>query len=400
MVNRTDLEYQSLLSKILTDGKIRGDRTGTGTKSIFSHTLDIDMSEGFPLITTKKVFYKGIIHELLWFLNGDTNIRYLVKNDVNIWTSDAYKAYTKYAKTLEEPDYSVHVDDPNENIIRLLTIDEFKERILSDDDFSNRFGELGPIYGKQWVNYGHLYDEPIAWEYGAPTHFKAVGVNQIQNALNLLRDNPESRRIIVSAWNVVDIPKMTLPPCFIKGSLIKTFDGEYIPIEKIRKGDLVLTEDGSYNEVYELMETDVYDTDLVSFRYCGSPYPIKSTDNHPFLIKDKGFIEAKDICNGDYVSIPIPQIEEDFTINYNLKQNQYSSKEYEEIIDDEREWYLMGYFLGDGWLNSKGEVLLSINDKQFNHINSKIGGVVPLNKLSDSGENVKKYCFKQKKNGK
>jgi len=380
-MNKVDKKYLKIVKKILYGGDKKGDRTGTGTLSIFSHTLKIDMTKGFPLLTTKKMFTKGIIHELLWFLNGGTNIRPLVLNGVNIWNGDCYAAYIKQIRceVMDNSDYKKIA--PNE--FRHLSMSEFVDKIKTNEDFANKWGELGPIYGQQWVGWGASDDNP--------------GVNQIQDLINTLKTNPDSRRMLVSAWNVDEIENMTLPPCFVEGSLVKTISGEYIPIEKVREGDLVLTEDGSYNEVYELMKTKVHDTKLVSFRYCGSPHPIKCTHNHPFLIKGKGYIDAGEMENGDYVAIPIPQKEEDFIINYSLKQNQFSSKNYEEIIDDERQWYLMGYFLGDGWLIEKGETLLSINDTQFELINGKIGGIVPLAKLANSGENVKKYCFKQKK---
>jgi thymidylate synthase len=213
VTNNTDVAYQQLIDKIFTEGKLRGDRTGTGTWSIFSHSLEIDMSDGFPLLTTKKMFTKGIIHELLWFLNGDTNIRYLVKNGVNIWTPDAYREYKKYAEAEEEPNYFLHVDDPMGNCTRIMNMEEFKHAIINDSKFAEKFGELGPIYGKQWVSWGEIYKKPSGWNHGAPTHFKSVGHNQIQKALDLLKHNPESRRIIVSAWNVEDLPEMALPPC-------------------------------------------------------------------------------------------------------------------------------------------------------------------------------------------
>ncbi len=202
MINNTDKAYQDLLKRILNEGKLRGDRTGTGTISIFSHTIEIDMADGFPLLTTKKMFTRGIIHELLWFLNGDTNIKYLVDNGVNIWTPDAYREYKNYAGKLEEPDYDVHIDDPNENKVRLMTIEEFTDRVKTDDVFAKRFGELGPVYGKQWVNWGQV---SLTDGYN--------GINQIQQVIDKLNNNPEDRRIIVSAWNVGEIDKMALPPC-------------------------------------------------------------------------------------------------------------------------------------------------------------------------------------------
>ena len=228
MINKTDKAYQDLLKRILDEGKLRGDRTGTGTISIFSHTIEMDMADGFPLLTTKKMFTRGIIHELLWFLNGDTNIKYLVDNGVNIWTSDAYREYKNYASKLEEPDYDVHVDDPNQNCTRLMTIEEFTQAIKDDypimvhtpfkTTFAKRFGELGPIYGKQWVSWDTKKQESIktgelypSGEYKVDIRYKSI--NQIQQAIDKLNNNPEDRRIIVSAWNVGDMGDVTLPPC-------------------------------------------------------------------------------------------------------------------------------------------------------------------------------------------
>jgi thymidylate synthase len=184
-----DTAYLQLLDRILYEGSSRGDRTGTGTWSIFSHTLEIDMTKGFPLLTTKKMFTKGIIHELLWFLNGDTNIQYLVKNDVHIWDSDCYK---KYHNTWKDDTYGV---------LDSLTKEQFIERIRTDDVFAKEWGDLGPIYGKQWVDWNGFNLNP------------AGSINQIQQVMDKLINNPEDRRIIVSAWNVGDIDKMALPPC-------------------------------------------------------------------------------------------------------------------------------------------------------------------------------------------
>ena len=213
MINNTDKAYQAVLRRILEIGKEKGDRTGTGTISIFSHTLEIDMTDGFPLLTTKKMFTKGIIHELLWFLKGDTNIQYLVKNGVNIWTPDAYREYKKYAEAEEEPNYFLHVDDPMGNCTRIMNMEEFKHAIINDSKFAEKFGELGPIYGKQWVDWGKGQTEAAGWEHGAPNHFSRKSLNQIQNAIDTLKTNPDSRRIMVSAWNVGEIDQMALPPC-------------------------------------------------------------------------------------------------------------------------------------------------------------------------------------------
>lgn len=219
LLYNVDQQYQELLLKVINNGKEKEDRTGTGTISTFSHTLEIDMAQGFPLLTTKKMFTNGIIHELLWFLNGDTNIQYLVRNGVNIWTPDAFREY-------------------NKNVIegtgKKMTMDEFKEGIINNDKFAEMYGELGPVYGKQWVNWGGY--EIIS---GKEVEGLNKGINQIQNAIDTLNNNPDSRRIMVSAWNVGELIDMKLPPCHLAFELyteeltheerVKIYIDEYAP---------------------------------------------------------------------------------------------------------------------------------------------------------------------------
>jgi len=197
-----DERYQELLQTILDFGIEKKDRTGTGTKSIFGYTIRHDMTQGFPLLTTKKMAYKSMITELKWFLKGDTNIKYLVDNNCNIWNGDAYKQYSMYAGNLEEPDYDVHVEDVQENRVRILTEKEFIDRIKGDDEFARIWGELGPIYGKQWRSWS-----PVAGD------INKGGKDQIANLIKELKTNPDSRRLMVSAWNVGELSEMTLPPC-------------------------------------------------------------------------------------------------------------------------------------------------------------------------------------------
>jgi thymidylate synthase len=184
-MNSIDTQYQILLQSILDYGVEKSDRTGTGTKSIFGYTIRHKMSDGFPLLTTKKMPWKTIVTELLWFLKGDTNIKYLLDNGCNIWTGDAYKHYLKWAG-----------NGP-------LTIEEFSDEIKINPTFAARYGELGPIYGKQWRSWGtNKYD--------------IIGihkVDQITNLIEELKTNPDSRRLMVSAWNVGELDQMVLPPC-------------------------------------------------------------------------------------------------------------------------------------------------------------------------------------------
>ena len=179
-------QYLDLLSRIKTEGAVKTDRTGTGTKSVFGHQMRFDLSQGFPLLTTKKVFLKGIIHELLWFLNGDTNIKYLVDNGVHIWDNDAYRYYNELCV---------------KNGVLPVAMEEFlraaQEGIESPIE-GYKFGDLNHVYGYQWRSWPRPNGETI---------------DQIQQAVDLIKNNPDSRRIIVSAWNVADVEKMALPPC-------------------------------------------------------------------------------------------------------------------------------------------------------------------------------------------
>ena len=199
MVNNIDKQYQDLLKKILEKGRTKGDRTGTGTISIPFATLEFDMSEGFPLLTTKKVFTKAIVHELLWFINGDTNIKYLEDNGVTIWTSDAYREYNKKVEGLTD---------------ERLTKENFSLAIKQNPKFAEMYGELGPIYGRQWRKWTTTQVETVLGDDKKPkTRLKIDSIDQLAEAMNKLLNNPDDRRILVSAWNVAELPYMALPPC-------------------------------------------------------------------------------------------------------------------------------------------------------------------------------------------
>ena len=196
-MNNIDRQYKELLEHILHFGVEKKDRTGTGTKSIFGWQIRHNMKEGFPLLTTKKMAWKTMVTELLWFLRGDTNIKYLVDNGCHIWDGDAYKNYLCKIE-----------DEHTDQILDFAyTKEEFINLIKTDNDFAKEWGELGPIYGKQWRNWKHLENEN--WTkitYNMP-------IDQIQNLINELKTNPDSRRLMVSAWNVGELDNMVLPPC-------------------------------------------------------------------------------------------------------------------------------------------------------------------------------------------
>jgi len=212
-MNTLDIQYQQLMKTILENGIIKKDRTGTGTKSIYGHMIRHNMADGFPLLTTKKVYFKAIITELLWFLHGETNIRPLVLADCHIWNGDAYKRYkTHITKMIESWDAKYDQILKNEaNGCKPYTMEEFVEKIKTDDEFAEKWGELGPIYGKQWRN----WENPI-WEASRyDSSYKPEHIDQISEVIRLLKNDPDSRRMIVSAWNVGQLPDMVLPPCHI-----------------------------------------------------------------------------------------------------------------------------------------------------------------------------------------
>lgn len=182
--------YHDLLKYIMENGTEKNDRTGTGTKSVFGYQMRFDLNDGFPLMTTKKTFLRGIIHELLWFLKGETNIKYLVDNKVHIWDEWPFDSYLK-ANNLQDqfPRYSEKWIEKKK---------EFINNIKQDIDFASKWGELGPVYGKQWRK----------WE--SP---EGEIIDQVQNVIKLLKNNPDSRRIIINAWNPGELDKMALTPC-------------------------------------------------------------------------------------------------------------------------------------------------------------------------------------------
>jgi thymidylate synthase len=186
-MNSIDTQYQILLQSILDYGVDKSDRTGTGTKSIFGYTIRHKMSDGFPLLTTKKMPWKTIVTELLWFLKGNTNIKYLVENNCHIWDGDAYKRY---------------VNSPEVKIP--YSKEDFINKIKTDKEWEDKWGELGPIYGKQWRGWGagSLEDK-----YGFGN------IDQIETLIQDLKTNPDSRRLMVNAWNVGELNRMVLPPC-------------------------------------------------------------------------------------------------------------------------------------------------------------------------------------------
>ena len=213
-MNKLDKQYIDLLQTILEYGVEKSDRTGTGTKSIFGYTIRHNMRDGFPLLTTKKMPFKTITTELLWFLKGDTNIKYLVDNGCNIWNGDAYKNYISKQSKPKIGDWENYIDcycgHTDTCDCSPLLQEEFINKIKTDAAFAKQWGELAPIYGKQWRSWVGK-SKTAKGSISATDTFGYI--DQIQNLINDLKTNPDSRRLMVNAWNVGELDQMVLPPC-------------------------------------------------------------------------------------------------------------------------------------------------------------------------------------------
>jgi thymidylate synthase len=214
-MNTIDSKYQDLLEDILDNGVEKQDRTGTGTISVFGRQIRHKMSQGFPLLTTKKMAWKTIVTELLWFLRGDTNIKFLLDYDCHIWDGDAYKNYTKAVDEIIDGykcgdimGTQPHIEAMFSNADELipLTKEEFIKQIKTDNEFAKKWGDLGPIYGKQWRQWQ-------GWMDMNGNEKGSLWYDQILQLVHSLKTNPDSRRLMVSAWNVAELDQMVLPPC-------------------------------------------------------------------------------------------------------------------------------------------------------------------------------------------
>lgn len=207
-MNSYEEQYINLLSEIYNGGTYSNNRTGINTRKIWGAQIHVDLlHEGFPLLTTKKMHWKSVVHELLWMIKGDTNIQYLLKNGVTFWTEWPYQKYLNHCKTLTEPDYDVHIEDIEKNCVREMTQKEFEQEIINDDEFAKKWGSIGNYgYGGMWRHFPfYTQEDKFKSSTGvigcSAEHWTFGEVDQLTNVINELKNNPDSRRIIITAWH-------------------------------------------------------------------------------------------------------------------------------------------------------------------------------------------------------
>jgi thymidylate synthase len=299
-MNNIEHDYLRLLKDILDNGVEKQDRTSTGTISVFGRQIRHKMSEGYPLLTTKKMPFKTIVTELLWFLRGDTNIKFLVDNNCHIWDGDAYKNYTKEVNELIDGYMSgdiigtqPHIDEMfnNPDDLTPLTKEEFIRLIKTDDEFAKKWGELGPVYGKQWRNWNTMYPsipERLKNDCTIGT-FKVSQIDQITNLINDLKTNPDSRRLMVNAWNVGELDNMVLPPCHY-GFQVYTRELSF------EERHMIWHDEGKKANVSPLMESqlsDMLDRENIPTRAISLMWNQRSVDTFlglPFNIASYGLL--------------------------------------------------------------------------------------------------------------
>ena len=278
MANRIEEQYRALLGTLLENSTEKSDRTGTGTRSVFGRQIRHQMKGGFPLLTTKRMAVKTMMTELKWFLKGDTNIKYLVDNGCKVWNGDAYKKYRDVYE-IESRENDSKLEELH--MLSDLTEKEFIDRIKGDDEFARIWGELGPIYGKQWRSWS-----PVAGD------INKGGKDQIQNLINELKTNPDSRRLMVSAWNVGELSEMTLPPCHYGFQMYTrelTFDERY----KIYSNSDQTWEEGGGNAYGKITAMDLMDDDDIPTRSISLMWNQRSVDTFlglPFNIASYGLL--------------------------------------------------------------------------------------------------------------
>ena len=354
--NRGEEEYLDLMHRILDNGVIRSNRTGVNTISVFGERMEFDISQSIPFLTTKRLAWKTMLRELLWFISGDTNNETLQAKNVHIWDGNSTREYLD----------SIGLTDREE-------------------------GDLGPVYGHNWRHFGAEYVD-------CHTDYAGQGVDQLAEVIRLVKETPDSRRIIMSAWNPKAQPEMALPPCFTAGTLVLTARG-YIPIEDVHKEDLLVSHTGTLRGINQIHITD-YTGPLYHIKTEFHPHLINTTPEHPFYVRhtmndDPEWVKAKNLTEHDYIGFPINTNTIIPSFEYEQTVNQYSTKKITISLDNPEYWFIMGYYLGDGWLdwseNKKHRFYFVFNDKDMDIVYPRIKNILKLSEVKTTSTGCRKF---------
>ena len=365
--NKEEQNYLDLMKEIIDNGVPSGDRTGTGTNSLFGRMLKYDIRDGkLPLLTSKRTFIRGIIEEMLFFVSGSTDTTRLEEKGVNIWKGNTTREF---------------LDNRGLNHLPV--------------------GDLGAGYSFQWKYFGAKYID-------CKTDYTGQGYDQIQNAINLIKNNPQSRRILISGWNPVDLSKTALPPCFLKDTPVLTEDG-YKFIQDIEEGEFLFTHKNNIRKINKKYITN-YSGDIYELNIQYIP-KINTTPEHPFFVRkviyknnpklkmiecsEPSWVDAKNLDKNHYHGIKIntEKIIPEFTIKKNL--NKYTTIDIKKILNNKDEWYFLGYYLGDGWSrwDRKGAFYLVFNNKDEEELKKRFENICKTRRLKQKQKGCSVYEY-------
>jgi dihydrofolate reductase/thymidylate synthase len=367
-------KYLDYMKHILDNGNVRDDRTGTGTISVFGNQMKFDISQSIPLMTTKRVPFKTIVSELLWMLRGDTDAKILERKGIKIWSGNTSREF-----------------------LDKRGLEHYEE------------GILGAGYGFQYRHFGANYSQTFGDTSKIDTSLIG-GVDQLKYVEDLLKNDPFSRRIMISAWNPPDFKKTALVPCFPGGTLVLTNNG-YKNIENVLLSDKLFTHKGNWKDIVNLQQKE-YNDEMYEFQLMYNSKKIKATKEHPFFVrnverkkdgtiisysKEPYWCDAKNITKNHIMCLPINKSNKIPEFNINKGINQYKDDIINKKIENKNEWFMLGYFIGDGWINLKdreNKFNFVINKTQM-YVFEKISSIVHLT-FKNETESVTTYTCSNK----
>lgn len=407
-------QYHQLLQDIKDKGTLKpAARAGMpGTISLFGYQFRHNLADGFPALTTKKLYWKGVVVELLWFLRGDTNIKFLDDFGVRkMWHQDAYNYYKKIANVNDTEAHQImqrvsiakNTRTPNEEDIdswSMFTFEEFcrkiketpKEELPKYHNYT--LGDCGYQYGKIWRNWETI----DYWANGSKTMPFKNKTDQISTIIKGLKETPEGRRHILTAIDPAHDTNLALYWCFTEDNLVNTKNG-YKKIIDVKNGDFALTKEGDYKEVYDFHESDFEGT-LVGLKSTSTRDIIKCTPNHEFYTKDRGWVQALFLQEDDYIGIPINKENKIPELEISYSVNQHTQKNEKIILNDKELWWVMGYFVGNGWrVKTNNTINFSVSNLESDIIIPKLKRIFPslYNWQGDSQSGCKTWTVSEKR---